>query len=168
MRKNAVTALIAAVACGFAALAHADEQTRASTPAAAAALPLQQFEALPPSAVIEVDGQKITKAEFQTQREAALKRAFEEMKAGRSRAAAEFAAKRKAFLDGEKATLDTANKQVLAEVDRLRSTDAASHGPDWDARREQAAALLKQAATAEPTERSRLEKDADDLLLGRQ
>ena len=165
MRWNPVLALVAALACGCPALAHAEDKTDGpSPPASVPALTPQQFEALPPTAGIEVGGQRISKAEFLIQRETALKKAFDDMKAGRSRAAAEFSAQRKAFLDSEKAKLDEANKKVLAEVDRLRSADAALHGPNWDGRREQAAALLKEAATAGPVERSRLEKEADDLL----
>ena len=165
MRWNAVVALVAALACSCAASAQAEDQTaRPPAPASVPALTPQQFEALPPTAVIEVDGMRITKEAFQTRREAALNKAFESMKAQRSRAAAEFAAARKAFLDGEKATLDEANKKVQAELDRLRSADAALHGPNWDARREQAAVLLKQAAAADPVEQSRLEKQAADLL----
>jgi hypothetical protein len=36
--------------------------------------------------------------------------------------------------------------------------------PNWDARRDQATALLKQAATVAPLDQSRLEKQAADLL----
>jgi hypothetical protein len=165
MRWNVVVAVVAALACSRAASAQAQDQTgRPSVPASVPALTPQQFGALPPTAVIEVDGKRITKEAFQTRREAALNRAFDSMKAQRSRAAAEFAAARKSFLDGEKTKLDEANKKVQAELDRLRSADAAQHGPNWDARREQAAALLKQAAAADPVEQSRLEKQAADLL----
>jgi hypothetical protein len=42
--------------------------------------------------------------------------------------------------------------------------DAAAHGPDWAARKKQAADLLARAAKASPLDRSELEKQADDLL----
>ena len=162
MRSNAVLALIAVLG-GYAVPARAEDQ-QLPTVAAASALTPQQFEALPPTAVIEIDGRRITKELFLSRREAALDRTFDKMKAQRGRAAAEFAVARKAFMDGEKATLDEANRKVLAEVERLRSADAERHGPNWDARREQAASLLKQAASADPLEQSRLEKQAADLL----
>lgn len=165
MRSNAVIALVALLGCGHAALALAEDQPKGpSAPDSVAALTPQQFEALPPTAVIEVDGRRITKEAFLSRREAALNRAFDKMKAQRGRAAAEFAAARKAFLDGEKATLDEANRKVFAEVERLRSADADQHGPNWDARRAQAAALLRQSAAADPVEQSQLEKQAADLL----
>jgi hypothetical protein len=161
MRSNAVLALIAVLG-GYAVPARAEDQ-QVPTVAAASALTPQQFEALPPTAVIEIDGRRITKEMFLSRREAALDRTFNKMKAQRGRAASEFALARKA-MDGEKATLDEANRKVLAEVERLRSGDAERHGPNWDARREQAASLLKQAASADPLEQSRLEKQAADLL----
>jgi hypothetical protein len=83
----------------------------------------------------------------------------------RGRAETEFAARRKVFLDREKAKLDEANKKVPAEVDRLLSADAAAHGPNWDARKQQAAVLLKQATAADSQQRSQLEKQAADLLV---
>ena len=162
MRSNAVIALVT-VLSGYAAPAHAEDQ-QLSTAAAASALTPQQFEALPPNAVIEVDGRRITKEVFLSRREAALNRAFDKMKAQRARAAAEFAAARKAFLDGETAARDEANKKVFAEMERLRAADAEQHGPNWDARREQAASLLTQAASTGPQEQARLEKQAADLL----
>jgi hypothetical protein len=143
-------------------LAHAEDQS--SGPIAVQALTPQQFEALPPTAIIEIDGRRLSKAEFLTRREMAIRKAFETMKEKRSRVAAEFAAQRQSFLDQEKAKLDAANRKVRDEVDRLRAADAALHGPNWEARRDQATALLKQAATAAPLEQSRLEKQAADLL----
>jgi hypothetical protein len=169
-----VVALVAALAVGGASffgmdfgvsLAHAEDQAGGRiAPIAAQDLTPQQFEALPPTAVIEIDGKPLTKGEFQARRELAIKRAFEAMKEKRSRVAAEFAGQRQTFLDQEKAQLDAANRNVQDEAARLRAADAALHGPNWDARRDQAAALLKQAATAAPLEQSRLEKQAADLL----
>jgi hypothetical protein len=169
--RHVVVALIAALAIGSVSFgmrfgvspAQAEDQA-GGPPIAAKDLTPQQFEALPPTAVIEIDGKPLTKAEFQARRELAIRRAFEAMKEKRSRVAAEFAAQRQTFLDQEKTTLDAANRKVQDEVDRLRAADAALHGPNWDARREQATALLKQASTAAPLEQSRLEKEAADLL----
>ena len=165
MTSTAIIALVAVLSCGQAALAQAEEQPKGpSAPDSVAALTPQQFEALPPTAIIEIDGRRLTKEAFLSRREAALDRAFDRMKAQRIRAAAEFAAARKTFLASEKMTLDEANKKVFAEAERLRSTDADQHGPNWDARRAQATALLKLAASADPVDRSRLEKQAADLL----
>jgi acyl-CoA reductase-like NAD-dependent aldehyde dehydrogenase len=40
----------------------------------------------------------------------------------------------------------------------------AAHGPNWEARKKQAADLFEKAAKATPTERSELLKQAADLL----
>jgi hypothetical protein len=59
-------------------------------------------------------------------------------------------------LDFDKARLAARNKQVQAEVERLKAAEAAAHGPDWEARNKRAAELLKQA--------SKLQQEATDLL----
>lgn len=86
------------------------------------------------------------------------------MRDARTNAEANFEARQKAFLDGESAKLEEANKKVADEVARLVAADAAAHGPNWEVRKKQAADLLKQAESATPTERPALEKQAADLL----
>jgi hypothetical protein len=82
----------------------------------------------------------------------------------RARSLAEFEAQREALIDKRKAALAEANKKVEDEVNRLVAADAAAHGPNWEARKKQAAELLHQAESAAPTERSTLEKQGADLL----
>ena len=165
MKWNIALPLVAAFACACPTLADAEEKANVpSSAVVAATLTRQQFEALPPTAMIEVDGQRMSKEEFLKRRLTDLNRAIKQMEDWKSRAEAEFAAYRKAFLDGEKAKLDEANKKVHAEVDRLLAADAAAHGPEWDARKKQAAALLTNSAAADPQQRSQLEKQAADLL----
>ncbi|HEX4552566.1 MAG TPA: hypothetical protein VH249_01165 [Xanthobacteraceae bacterium] len=157
--------MVAMLACVRPDPASAQGTTAGQAPAAPpATLTREQFEALAPTAIIEIDGKSISKQEFLTRRARELERAIEQADAMRSTSDAERETRRKAFIDGEKAKLAAANKAVQAEVDRLRSADAAAHGPDWDARRRQAAALLDDAAAADVLQRSRLEKQAADLL----
>jgi hypothetical protein len=61
--------------------------------------------------------------------------------------------------------LEEANKKVDAEVARLMAADAAAHGPNWEARKSEAAALLKEAATAPFNQRSQLEKKGERPAL---
>ena len=83
----------------------------------------------------------------------------------RARARAQSDARRKALLDKRAAELAEANKKAEAEIARLVAADAAKHGPNWAARKKQAAELLERAAKASPLERSELEKQADELLM---
>jgi len=53
---------------------------------------------------------------------------------------------------------------VRSEIARRVAADAAADGPNWEARKQQAAELLHRAARASPAERSALEKQAADLL----
>jgi hypothetical protein len=99
-------------------------------------------------------------------REKAYDAAMKKVQAVTARAEAEFAAHRKAFPDAQEATLQENKQKVQADIDRLVAADNAAHGPDWQARKKQAAGLLQLAAKASsPQEREQLEKRAADLVL---
>jgi hypothetical protein len=126
----------------------------------------QQFEALPPDAMLEINGRQVTKREFLARHQQAYDAAMEKVQEARARNEAEFAAHRKAFLDAQEAKLKENNQKVQAEIDRLIAADNAAHGPDWQARKKQAADLLGQAAKAPSLEeREQLEKRAAGLVL---
>jgi colicin import membrane protein len=160
-----LTAPIAAtLICGAPVVATAQEKpTNAAAAVAAKDLTREQFQALPPDAVIEINGERMTKGAFQARNIKAIEEA-KRLPQLRERARAESQARRKALLDKRAAALAKANKKVEAEVNRLVSADAAAHGPDWEARKKRAADLLDEAAKASPIERSALEKQAADLL----
>jgi hypothetical protein len=162
MRRNVLYSTAAALICGFAATAGAEDRPTSIIPANT--LTREQFKALSPDAVIEIGGERISKREFIERRTKAVEQAISEMQEERVKAETEFEAKRKAFLDAERAKLEEANKKVEAEVARLVAADAAAHGPNWEARKKQAADILEQAKRATPTRRSALEKQAADLL----
>ena len=161
--------LIVAVAAGLAStapvIAIAEEKPTAPAAVSAKDLTREQFQALPPKAVIEINGESITKSAFQARNIKAVEEAAKRLPELRARARAQSDARRKVFLDKRAAELAEANKKAEAEIARLVAADAAAHGPNWAARKKQAADLLEQAAKASPLERSELEKQADELLM---
>ena len=173
--------LIVAVAAGLAStapiIAIAEEKPTAPAAVSAKDLTREQFHALPADAVIEINGESITKSAFQARNIKAVEEAAKRLPELRARARAQSDARRKVFLerrgscgsqqesDKRAAELAEANKKAEAEIARLVAADAAKHGPNWAARKKQAAELLEQAAKASPLERSELEKQADELLM---
>jgi hypothetical protein len=164
MRWKMVVSVAAALVLGWAGLAGAEDKASSSSVLPASALTPEQFKALPADAMIEIDGERMSKREFIERRRKALEQAVNKMQEMRAKAEVEFETRRKAFLDAEKAKLDEANKKVQAEAARLVAADAAAHRPNWEARKKEAAALLNEAATASASQRSQLEKKASDLL----
>ncbi len=156
-----------ALFCGSLLAAGAAEEKSANPAAAIAAKDLtrEQFQALPPEAVIEINGERIAKSTFQARNRKAVEEAAKRLPELRARARAQSDARRKALLDERAAELAQANKKAEAEVARLVAADAARRGLNWEARKKQAADLLERAANASPIERSELEKQADELLM---
>jgi hypothetical protein len=160
--------LIVAVAAGLAstALVVAVAEEKPTAPAAVSAKDLtsEQFQALPADAVIEINGESITKSAFQARNIKAVEEAVKRLPELRARVRTESNAQRKALLDKRAAELAEANTKAEAEVAKLVAADAAKHGPNWEARKKQAADLLEKAAKATPTERSELLRQAANLL----
>jgi len=160
-----VVPITAALICG--SLVAANAQERPATAAAAISakdLTPEQFKALAPDAVIEINGERITKSAFQARNAKAIEEAAKQVQDLRTRLQTQFEARRKTLVEKQKAALAEANTKFEAEVNRLVAADAAAHGPNWEARKKQAAELLHRAENATPTERSALEKQAADLL----
>jgi hypothetical protein len=166
MRRTMVVS--AALILGCVAIAGVEARADSSSPTPASALTREQFVALPPDAVIEVDGGQMTKREFIERRTKAVEQARRDAHEARTKAEAEIEARRKEFLAAEKAKLEEANKKVDTEIARLVGVDSAAHGPNWGARKTEATALLKEAETGPPDQRSQLEKKASELLSPRQ
>lgn len=164
MKRHIFFPAAAALVLGLAAAASAEDKAGSSSAVSANALTREQFNSLPPDTVITIDGARVTKRAFIESRTKAAEQAINKMHNARAKIEASFAAQRKAFLDGETAKLEEANRTVEAEIARLVAADAAAHGPNWEARKNEAAALLKEAATAPPDRRSQLEKKASDML----
>jgi hypothetical protein len=161
-----VVPITAALLCNFlVAASNAQEKsTNEASAVSAKDLTREQFQALAPDAVIEINGERITKGAFQARNVKAAEEAVKQLQDIRARALAAFEARRKALLDQRAAALAESNKKVEAEITKLVDADAAKHGPDWEARKKQAADLFEKAAEATPTERSELLKQAADLL----
>jgi hypothetical protein len=165
MARTSIALMVSALVWARAPPASAEETTRPAVFSVTTPTP-QQFEALPPDAVLDINGERITKREFLTRRLRAYDAAMKKVQEARARAEAEFAAHRKALLDAQEAKLKENNQRVQAEIDRLVAADNAIHGPDWQARRRQAADLMQQASKASSSqEREELEKRAADLVL---
>ena len=160
-----VVSITPVVLCGSAVATNAQEKPADEVSAISAKdLTREQFLALAPDAVIEINGERITKSAFQERNAKGLEEAARQLQDIRARAQVAFNAWRKALLDQRKAAIAEANKKAEAEVAKLVAADAAKHGPNWEARKKQAADLFERAAKATPTERSDLLKQAADLL----
>jgi hypothetical protein len=127
--------LIVAVAAGLAStapvIAIAEEKPTAPAAVSAKDLTREQFHALPPDAVIEINGESITKSAFQARNIKAVEEVAKRLPELRARARAQSDARRKVFLDKRAAELAEANKKAEAEIARLVAADAAKHGPNW-------------------------------------
>ena len=145
--------------------ANAQQPAPAASPTVSAkALTRAQFLALSPDTVIDFGNERLTKREFQDRNSKAAEEAVKKLPELRQRALDAFEARRKELLDRENAALDEGNEKVRSEIARRVAADAAAQGPNWEARKQQAAELLHRAARASPAERSALEKQAADLL----
>ena len=165
MRWKTIVPVAAVLACSVPGLATAREKAADAVSAIPAKeLTREQFQALAPDAVIEINGEHITKSEFQARNVRGLHEAAKQLQDLRARLQAAFEARRRALLDKREAEIAEANKKAEAEVAKLVAADAAEHGPNWEARKKQAADLFEKAARATPTERSALLKRAADLL----
>jgi hypothetical protein len=155
---------VAIMLLGSMAITAKPQERPATAPIPAQSLSREQFIALPSDAVIEINGQRISKGEFLERNQKAVEEAAKKAAELRVRAENEFKAYRKSRLDQNKAALEEANKKVQAEVDRLVAADAAAHGSDWEARKKQAIELLNKASQASSAERAELAKQAIELL----
>ena len=165
MAWKRVVPIAAALVCGSFVAANAQEKpANAASAISAKDLTPEQFQALAPDAVIEINGERLTKSAFQARNLKTVEEAAKQIQDLRARSLAAFEAQRKALIDKRNAALAEANKKVEDEVNRLMAADTAAHGPNWEARKKQAAELIDRAKSATPTERSTLEKQAADLL----
>ena len=164
MRTALIIPIAAMVlACNFPPGASA-QQPAADHVVAAKDLTRDQFKALPPSQMIDFGNERITKGEYLDRIKQAIAKVQKNLPQLRQKLLAAVAARHKEVTDRENADLTAANTKVQAEIARLSAADAQAHGPNWDSRRQQAAAILDQAQRATPEERSTLEKQAADLL----
>ncbi len=131
---------------------------------AAKQLTKEQFSALPPEAVIDFDGRRMTKGAFLRERAMEAQRARQEARLAAVNAQHEFERRRAAFLASEQAKLDAANREVQREVGRQIAAENSGHGANWQARKRQAAVLLAEAVNSPSEWRLALEKRAARLL----
>jgi hypothetical protein len=109
-----VVPITAALLCNFlVAASNAQEKsTNEASAVSAKDLTREQFQALAPDAVIEINGERITKGAFQARNVKAAEEAVKQLQDIRARALAAFEARRKALLDQRAAALAESNKKV--------------------------------------------------------
>jgi len=100
MSWKMVVPVAAALVFGCAAGASAEDKASPSSVVPGSALTRDQFKALSPDAMIEVDGERMTKREFFERRTKALEKALSNLQEIRAKAEAELEARREAFLTG--------------------------------------------------------------------
>jgi hypothetical protein len=133
MGWKTIVPIAAALACYAPALAIAQEKPSNDASAITAqGLTREQFQALPPNALIEINGEHITKSEFQGRTIEGLQKPAKQLQDIRARGLTAFEARRNAVMGKREATLAEANKKVEAEIAKLVAVDAAEHGAKWD------------------------------------
>jgi hypothetical protein len=160
-----ISLLVAGFVSGWAATAGAEDRAgSASSAVSITDMTPEQFKALALDAMIDINGEHITKRAFLARRESTAAEVLRKMQRWKARAETEFEASRRAFLDREQAKLEEKNKRGREEANRLAVAYAAAQGTNWEARKKQAFELLDQAVKAEGEERAQLAKRAADLL----
>ena len=124
----------------------------------------EQLKRLPDTAVIELQGQRLTVGEIrargaQRQREVMMK-----AQAAAREAQSKFAARRAQFLQQQQAQLQADNAKAMAEVARLRQAAGPARSPQLEAIEQEAAQLFQRSQRASPAERAQIEQRAGELL----
>lgn len=162
--KVSILLLALAVLAPLAVAAQAEDKPSSTALPSSSTITKEQFEALGPNDMIEVNGQRMTKQQFLTQVESAAAATIKKIQDARAQAKTRFEAKRKAFLDGEQAKLNDANAKAQAAAKPLLDQATAGRPTNFDASVAQAQALLKRAATASPSDTAEIESQASALL----
>lgn len=124
----------------------------------------RQFKALPATAVIEMKGQRITKAQILARADAQRKAASAELEANRRLDRAAFEAKRAQFLRQQQAQLSAGNARASAEASRLTASAALQVRTRETIQQEAAQLLIRSRSTRTPAERAQIEQRAAELL----
>jgi hypothetical protein len=142
--KKGMLAVVTLAILGCASLAMAEERAASVT-----SMTRAQFEALAPEASIDINGTKMTKREFQARNQKAAEEAARMIAETKSRAKEQFDALVQRKLADDKAALAAGNREVAAEIQRLKQGATAATSSEADARRKKAAELLEQARKLE-------------------
>jgi hypothetical protein len=164
MSPRASILLLALVVLAPSAIAQAEDKPNSTALPSPSTITKEQFEALGPNDIIEVNGQRMTKQQFLTQVETAAAAALKKAQDAQAQAKTRFEAKRKAFLDSEQAKLNDAKAKAQAAAKPLLDRAIAGRPANFDASVAKAQALLKRAATAPPSDAAEIESQASALL----
>jgi hypothetical protein len=127
----------------------------------------EQFEQLSPDAMIDVNGQRLTKRLFLQQNAAATDRVTKRITELQAEAQARFEARRKAFLDAEQAKLDESQKKTMAVAKVLFDQLKARRPANYDDLVKQGIALRQRAQANPPpneADAADIEKQGRELL----
>ena len=144
MRAALIVPISAMLACAVLPGASAQQSTPGLV-VSAKELTREQYKALPPNQLIDFGNERITKSDFLDRRKKAIEEAAKNLTGRKQRLLAAFEARRKEVINRENAALAEGNKKVQAEIARLTAADAEAHGPNWQARRQQAADQIGRA-----------------------
>lgn len=123
----------------------------------------QQFEALPDTAVIEVKGQRMTKAQIRA-KAAKSQEAMAKGQAVARQTEAQFEQRRIQFEQQQQAKLQADNAKAVAEFTRQSQASGPAASPQLDAIQEEAAQLHERSKRASPAEQAQIEQRAGQLL----
>ncbi len=123
------------------------------------------FRTLPDSAVLEVNGQHVTKGDLLARAVKAHESAAAQFRGFIAQANGNLQRKRAAFRQQQTAGLEEANARVWAEVARLKQAEAsAAQAAASDPIHKEAAELHQRYQGASPSERAQIEQRAGQLL----
>jgi hypothetical protein len=164
MNPTSIFVVAVSLAClSWGSFAAAEEKPSAAAAVSIAGMAPDAFDKLSDDAVIEFDGQRMTKKAFVAQRTMVIRR-MEEAQKAIARATEFFRAQRSAFLASQDAKLKDANAKTQLYIDRELTALAALRGPDWEGKKEQALKLLDQASDASAVDQPQLVRQALELL----
>ena len=123
----------------------------------------QQFEALPDTAVIELRGQRMTKAQIRA-KAAKSQEAMAKGQAVARQTEAQFEQRRIQFEQQQQAKLQTDNAKAMVEFTRQSQAGATPQARQLEAIQEEAAQLYERSKRASPAEQAQIEQRAGQLL----
>jgi hypothetical protein len=164
MSSRASILLLAVAVLAPSAIAQAKDKPSSAALPSPSTITTEQFEALGPNDMIEVNGQRMAKQQFLTRVETAAVATQNKVPDAQAQAQARFEARRKAFLDDQQAKLNDAKGKAQAAAKPLLDQATAGRPANYDASVAQATALLKRAASASPSDAAEIESQAGALL----
>ena len=150
---------------GHAQVGTADANAQAGPVVNGAQITKEQFRALPPETVLDVQGKKITKAELLAEAKAKSDQAIQaQTKTLQAKAASDFEAARAKFLEQQETELQARNAKVTAEITRLKTLQSQFEASAaYKAIEKETADMQARYGSASPADRAKLQARAQVL-----